>query len=137
MNYNIVAKYVKNINFNIPDSKSYFLIEKKIANYKINFDIKSKKIKDNILEIDTNLKLAPKVSEEDEIKISILFSTLIDVKKKITNKKDLERIVLVDIPESIYPDIRNILIFLFEKSGFKNINIDKSVNFQKLYEKNN
>ena len=137
MNYNIVAKYVKNINFNIPDSKSYFLIEKKIANYKINFDIKSKKIKDNILEIDTNLKLTPKVSEEDEIKISILFSTLIDVKKKITNKKDLERIVLVDIPESIYPDIRNILIFLFEKSGFKNINIDKSVNFQKLYEKNN
>ena len=137
MNYNIVAKYVKNINFNIPDSKSYFLLEKKIANYKINFDIKSKKIKDNILEIDTNLKLAPKVSEEDEIKISILFSTLIDVKKKITNKKDLERIVLVDIPESIYPDIRNILIFLFEKSGFKNINIDKSVNFQKLYEKNN
>ncbi len=137
MNYNIVAKYVKNINFNIPDSKSYFLIEKKIANYKINFDIKSKKIKDNILEIDTNLKLAPKVSEEDEIKISILFSTLIDVKKNVTNKKDLERIVLVDIPESIYPDIRNILIFLFEKSGFKNINIDKSVNFQKLYEKNN
>ena len=137
MNYNIVAKYVKNINFNIPDSKSYFLIEKKIANYKINFDIKSKKIKDNILEIDTNLKLAPKVSEEDEIKISILFSTLIDVKKNVTNKKDLERIVLVDIPESIYPDIRSILIFLFEKSGFKNINIDKSVNFQKLYEKNN
>ena len=83
MNYNIVAKYVKNINFNIPDSKSYFLIEKKIANYKINFDIKSKKIKDNILEIDTNLKLAPKVSEEDEIKISILFSTLIDVKKNV------------------------------------------------------
>ena len=137
MNYNIVAKYVKNINFNIPDSKSYFLIEKKIDNYKINFDIKSKKIKDNILEIDTNLKLAPKVSEEDEIKISILFSTLIDVKKNVTNKKDLERIVLVDIPESIYPDIRSILIFLFEKSGFKNINIDKSVNFQKLYEKNN
>ena len=54
MSYNIVAKYVKDINFNIPDAKSYFLIEKSIGNYKINFDIKSKKINGEILEIDTN-----------------------------------------------------------------------------------
>jgi len=137
MSYNIVAKYIKDINFNIPDSKSYFLIEKNIVSYKINFDIKSKKIKDDILEIDTNLKLIPRVSGEDEIKVSILFSTLINIKKKIVNKKDLERIVLVDIPTSIYPDIRSILVFLFERSGFKNINIDETVNFQSLYEKNN
>ena len=58
MSYNIVAKYIKDINFNIPDSKSYFLIEKNIVSYKINFDIKSKKIKDDILEIDTNLKIS-------------------------------------------------------------------------------
>jgi len=82
MSYNIVAKYIKDINFNIPDSKSYFLIEKNIVSYKINFDIKSKKIKDDILEIDTNLKLIPRVSGEDEIKVSILFSTLINIKKK-------------------------------------------------------
>jgi len=137
MSYNIVAKYIKDINFNIPDSKSYFLIEKNIVSYKINFDIKSKKIKDDILEIDTNLKLIPRVSGGDEIKVSILFSTLINIKKKIVNKKDLERIVLVDIPTSIYPDIRSILVFLFERSGFKNINIDETVNFQSLYEKNN
>ena len=137
MSYNIVAKYIKDINFNIPDSKSYFLIEKNISNYKINFDIKSKKIKDDILEIDTNLKLISKVSIENEIKVSILFSTLINLKKNITNKKDLEKIVLVDVPTSIYPDIRSILVFLFERSGFKNINIDETVNFQSLYEKNN
>ncbi len=137
MNYNIVAKYIKNINFNIPDSKSYFLIEKNISNYKINFDIKSKKIKDDILEIDTNLKLISKVSIENEIKVSILFSTLINLKKNITNKKDLEKIVLVDVPTSIYPDIRSVLVFLFEKSGFKKINIDKTVNFQNLYQKIN
>jgi len=137
MNYNIVAKYVKNINFNIPDAKSYFLIEKNISNYKINFDIKSKKIKDDILEIDTNLKLISGMPGENEIKISILFSTLISVKKNITNKKDLEKIILVDVPTSIYPDIRSILVFLFEKSGFKQINIDRAVNSKSLYEKNN
>ena len=133
MSYNIVAKYVKDINFNIPDAKSYFLIEKSIDNYKINFDIKSKKINGEILEIDTNLKLVSRMPGENEIKVSILFSTLINIKKSITNKKVLEKIILVDVPTSIYPDIRSILVFLFEKSGFKKINVDKTVNFQCLY----
>ena len=56
MSYSIVAKYIKDINFKIPDAKSYFLIEKKIRDYKINFDIKSKRINGDVIEIDTNLK---------------------------------------------------------------------------------
>ena len=135
MSYNIVAKYIKDINFKIPDAKSYFLIEKNISNYKINFDIKSKKIKDNILEIDTNLKLLSNESSENEIKVSILFSTLISIKNNQTDKNILEKIILVDVPTSIYPDIRNIVIFLFEKSGFKKINIDETVDFLSLYRK--
>ena len=58
-------------------------------------------------------------------------------KKIITDKKELEKIILVDVPTTIYPDIRNILVFLFEKSGFKQISIDRSVDFKSLYEKNN
>jgi|TARA_B100001029_G_C14695330_1_gene251929 preprotein translocase subunit SecB len=137
MSYNIVAKYIKDINFKVPNAKSYFMIEKNIKNYKINFDIKSRKIKDDILEIDTDLKLVSQVSNENEIKVSVLFSTLVNFKKIITDKKELEKIILVDVPTTIYPDIRNILVFLFEKSGFKQISIDRSVDFKSLYEKNN
>jgi len=137
MSYNIVAKYIKDINFKVPNAKSYFMIEKNIKNYKINFDIKSRKIKDDILEIDTDLKLVSQVSNENEIRVSVLFSTLINFKKIITDKKELEKIILVDVPTTIYPDIRNILVFLFEKSGFKQISIDRSVDFKSLYEKNN
>ena len=137
MSYNIVAKYIKDINFKVPNAKSYFMIEKNIKNYKINFNIKSRKIKDDILEIDTDLKLISQVSDENEIKVSVLFSTLVNFKKIITDKKELEKIILVDVPTTIYPDIRNILVFLFEKSGFKQISIDRSVDFKSLYEKNN
>jgi len=137
MNYSIVAKYIKDINFNIPDVKSYFLIEKNISNYKINFDIKSKKIKDDIIEVDTNLKLVSRTPNENEINVSILFSSLVNIKKNIKNKNDLEKIVLVDVPTSIYPDIRNILVFLFEKSGFKKVNLDNTIDFENLYKKNN
>ena len=134
MSYNIVAKYIKDINFKVPNAKSYFMIEKNIKNYKINFNIKSRKIKDDILEIDTDLKLISQVSNENEIKVSVLFSTLVNFKKIITDKKELEKIILVDVPTTIYPDIRNILVFLFEKSGFKQISIDRSVDFKSLYE---
>ena len=137
MSYNIVAKYIKDINFKVPNAKSYFMIEKNIKNYKINFDIKSRKIKDDILEIDTDLKLISQVSDENEIKVSVLFSTLVNFKKIITDKKELEKIILVEVPTTVYPDIRNILVFLFEKSGFKQISIDRSVDFKSLYEKNN
>ena len=133
MNYNIVGKYIKNINFNIPNSKSYFLIEKNIKNYKINFDIKSKKIKENIFEIDTNLKLMSEEPGENQIEVSIIFSTLISLKEDIKNKKDLKKIVLVDVPTSIYPEIRSVLVFLFEKSGFKDVNLQKEIDFEKLY----
>ena len=137
MSYSIVAKYIKDINFNIPDAKSYFLIEKNISNYKINFDIKSKKIKDDVVEIDTNLKLVSKIPNDNQINVSILFSCLINIKEETDNKKDLERIILVDVPTSIYPDIRNILVFLFENSGFRKVNLDKTINFEHLYKKNN
>ena len=137
MSYNIVAKYIKDISFKIPDAKSYFLIEKKIGDYKINFDIKSKRINDDIIEIDTNLKLSSPNDKDNKIQISILYSSLINLKGKMTNKNDLKKIILIDVPTLIYPDIRNILIFLFKQSGFKKINIDENINFEKLYKKNN
>ena len=45
------------------------------------------------------------------------------------NKKDL-----VEVPKTIYPEIRETLCYLFEKSGFKNVNLQKEINFEKLYE---
>ena len=137
MNYKIVTKYIKNIDFNIPDPKTYFLIEKNIRNYKINFDIKSKKIKEEIFEVDVNLKLISNSEDEGNVKVSVLFSTLINIMKNLDKKEDIKKIILIDVPTSVYPDIRDLVIFLFEKSGFKKINIDKTIDFKKLYERNN
>ena len=137
MNYSIVAKYIKDINFNIPDAKSFFLIEKNIGKYRINFDIKSQKLKDGVVEIDTNLKLLSDGENENKITVSILYSSLINLKQDVKDKKELEKIILVDVPKSIYPDIRDLIIFLFKKSGFKKINIEENIDFQKLYEKRN
>jgi len=132
MAYKIVSKYIKDLSFKIPDAKSYFLLEKNIRNYRIKVDVTSKKLKEKIIEIDTNLYFEPKEKEKDDFKISILFSSLINYEKEIDGKK-LEKIVLIEVPTAVYPDIKKIVSLLFEKSGFKEFNLPE-MNFQKLYE---
>ena len=48
MSYKIIGKYIKELKFNIPNPKTFFLLSKDIANYKINIDIKSIQIKKKI-----------------------------------------------------------------------------------------
>ena len=134
MTYKIVSKYIKDLSFKIPGAKSYFLLEKNIRNYRIKVDVTSKKLKENIIEIDTNLYFEPKDKDKDKdnFKISILFSSLINYEKKIEDK-ELEKIVLIEVPTAIYPDVKKIVSLLFEKSGFNKFNLPE-MNFQKLYE---
>ena len=48
MNYKIVAKYIKDLKFEIPNPKTFFLLAKEIGNYRINIDIKSNQFKEKI-----------------------------------------------------------------------------------------
>ena len=59
MSYKIIGKYIKELNFNIPNPKTFFLLSKNIANYKINIDIESSQAKQNIIEVRTSLGLSP------------------------------------------------------------------------------
>ena len=133
MSYKIIGKYIKHLDFRIPNSKAFSLLAKDISNYKINIDIKSNQVKENIVEVETTLKLIPLKKDLEIINTEILYSTIIEIEKQKIDKNKLEKIVLIDVPSEIYPDLRNIFVFVFENSGFKNIQINKSVDFQKLY----
>ena len=124
MNYKIVTKYIKDISFKIPKAKTYYLLEKNINNYRVKIDIKSKKINESVLEIGGK--------EADDFKISLVFSSLINFEGKIDESK-LEKIILIEIPTSIYPDLKKITSFLFQNSGFKTFDLPE-MDFNKLYE---
>ena len=135
MSYKIVGKYIKNLNFNIPNPKTFFTLSENISNYKITFDIKSTQIKEKIIEVVTSLNLLQLKDNFEKIDTNIIFSTIIELETNITDKKEIEKIVLIDVPTKIYPELRKIFIFIFENSGFKNININEKVDFNELYEK--
>ena len=134
MNYKIIGKYIKNLNFKIPNAKTFFLLSKDISNYKVNIDIKSTQIKDKIIEVETSLNLLPINDNFEKIDTNIILSTVVELLNNISNKEEIEKTVLIEVPSQIYPEIRKIFIFLFENSGFKNIKISEKVNFQELYE---
>ena len=133
MNYKGVAKYIKDLKFEIPDPKTFFLLEKNISNYKINIDIKSKQFKEKIIEVETTLALTPNNINFDKINTKIVFATIIDIDGELKDKQALEEIILIKVPGEIYPEIRKLFILLFEKSGFNKIKIEESINFKELY----
>ena len=136
MSYKIVAKYIKDLNFVIDDPKNFFLLTKNISNYKIKIDIKSKILKEKTIEVDTALSLNSTKSDFDKIDVKIVYSAIIELDINLSDKKELEKIILVRVPTEIYPNIREIFILLFEKSGFKDVKIEKIVDFEKLYLQN-
>ena len=134
MNYKIIGKYIKYINFNIPNPKTFFLLSKDISNYKINVEIKSNQVKQNIIEVLTSLNLSPTKNNFDKIDTKIIFATIVELSNDKLNKTEMEKIILIDVPTKIYHELRNIFVYLFENSGFKDIQISESVDFEKLYQ---
>jgi preprotein translocase subunit SecB len=133
MNYKILAKFIKDISFEIPDAQTFVMLEKEISKYSLNFDIKSNKFKDNILEVNTVLKLQPNDEVKKKILVEINVTSLVSIEKNLTDKKELEKIILVNVPKEIYPVVYDTFVYLFSQSGIKNISIEKEVDFEKMY----
>ena len=133
MSYKIIGKYIKNLNFNIPNPKTFFLLSKNIANYKINIDIKSSQAKQNIIEVLISLSLSPTKNDFETINTKIIFSTIVELEDNQLSKEEMEKIILIQVPGKIYPELRKIFVFLFENSGFKDVKINETVDFEKLY----
>ena len=132
MSYKIVSKYIKDLSFEIQGAKAYFLLEKNIKDFLVNFDIKSQKVNQSVIEVDTTLYITSK-KDKNLSPISICFSSLVNFEKEI-EKMEMERIILVDVPKTVYPEVRSTLCYLFEKSGFKNANLQEKIDFERLYE---
>jgi len=137
MSYKIVSKFIKDISFEIPDAQTFVMLEKEITKYNLNFDIKSKKFKENIIEVNTILSLVPNQDVKHKILTEINLATLISIENNLEDKKELEKIILVKLPTEIYPIIYETFIYLFSQAGVKNITIKKDVDFEKLYNEKN
>ena len=133
MNYKIIGKYIKKLDFGIPSPKTFFSLSKDIANYKINIDIKSNQVKKNIIEILMSLSLTPVKDDFEKIETKVVYATIVELTDDKIEKKEIEKIVLIDVPSNTYGELRKIFVSLFESSGFKDVKISENVDFENLY----
>ena len=133
MSYKIISKFIKDVSFEIPNTQAFVMLEKEISNYNLNFDIKSNPFKDNIIEVNTVLRISPNQEVKHKILSEITCSALVSIEKKFDDKKELEKMILIQIPTEIYPTLYDTFVYLFKQAGVKNIQIDKEVDFEKLY----
>jgi preprotein translocase subunit SecB len=133
MSYKIISRFIKDISFEIPNVQTFVMIEKEILNYNLNFDIKSNPFKENIIEVNTILKLVPNPNVKHKMLVEINMTALVSLESNLKDKKEIEKIILINIPKEVYPTLYETFIYLFKQAGLKEIQIDKDVNFEKLY----
>ena len=133
MSYKILTKFIKDISFEIPTAQAFTMLQKEISKYNLNFEIKSKPFKENIIEVNTILRLVPTMEVKYKILTEINLASLVSIDKNFEDKKELEKIILIKIPHEIYPTLYETFVYLFSQAGIKNISIEKEVNFEKMY----
>jgi len=133
MSYKIVSKFIKDISFELPNIQAFVMLEKEIANYALNFDIKSKPYKNNMIEVNTVFKISPNQDVKHKILTEITGTALVSIEKNFEDKKELEKIILIKIPTEMYPTLYETFVYLFKQAGLKKIEIAKKVDFEKMY----
>ena len=131
--YKILGKFIKDMSSETPSVDAYIFVKDRISKYQLGIDISSKALKNKMVEVNTLLKFEDKEESPHKSHFEIHFSTIIKVEDEIKEKKELEKIILCDVQNEIYPDVEKSLIDLIHNSGYPGIKFEKKVDFEKLY----
>ena len=132
-NYKILAKFIKDLSSETPDTETYLFVKNNISKYQLGIDITSKALKNQMVEINTKLKFEDKEGNEKKSYFEIIYATIIRVNDEIKEKKELEKIILCDVQIEIYSDLEKSLLDLLHNSGYPGIKFEKKIDFEKLY----
>ena len=132
-NYKILAKFIKDLSSETPNTETYLFVKDNIAKYQLGIDITSKALKNQMVEINTKLKFEDKEGNEKKSYFEIVYATIIRVNDEIKEKKELEKIILCDVQIEIYSDLEKSLLDLLHNSGYPGIKFEKKIDFEKLY----
>jgi preprotein translocase subunit SecB len=132
-NYKIIGSFIKDMSSETPDTPTYIFVRDKISKYRLNIDINSKAVKDGIIEVNIIIKFSDQPEILKKAHFEITYTSIVKVDKEVSDKKEMEKIILCDVPNKIYPDLERIFLNLLTDSGYPGIKFDKKVDFTELY----
>ena len=132
-NYKILGSYIKDLSSETPNIETYLFVRDNISKYQLGIDINSKALKNKMIEINTTFKFEDKHNNEKKSYFEIVYSTIIQIEGEINDKKKLEKIILCDVQNKIYPKLEKPLLDLLHNSGYPGIKFEKKVDFENLF----
>ena len=132
-NYEIILEFIKDISSETKDSETYIYVKENINKYSLNIDINSIPLKNKLIEVNTKLTFEDKSENENKSFFTINYATVVKILEDINNKKIVEKIILCDLQNEIYPRVEKSFLNLLITSGFKGIKIENKIDFEKLY----
>ncbi len=131
--FKVLTKYIKDMSSETPDVETFIFVKSNISKYQLAIDITSKPLKNKLVEVNTTLKFEDKEANEKKSHFEMVFATVIKIDDNVKDKKDLEKIILCDLPTKIYPDLEKSFLDLIHNSGHPSIKFEKKIDFYKLY----
>ena len=131
--FKILTNFIKDMSSETPDVETYLFVQENISKYHLNIEITSKALKNKIIEVSTILKFEDKNSNEKKSHFEIVYISIIKIDESVKDKKELEKIIICDLQNKIYPKIEKIFLNLLDLSGFPGVKIEKKIDFNKLY----
>tara|TARA_Y200000002_G_scaffold277330_1_gene231492 strand:+ start:212 stop:640 length:429 start_codon:yes stop_codon:yes gene_type:complete len=131
--FKILGKFIKDLSSETPDIETYLIVKDRISKYQLGIDIKSKALKNKLIEVNTTFKFEDRELSKKKSHFEIIYSTIVRVNEEVKDKKELEKIVLCDVQIKIYPALEKALLDLLHNSGYTGIKFEKKIDFEELY----
>ena len=132
-NFKIIGSFIKDMSSETPDTPTYIFVKDKIFKYQLNIDINSKAVKKGIIEVNIIIKFSDQPEVKKKAYFEIVYTSIVKVDEKVSDKKEMEKIILCDVPNKVYPDLERIFLNLLTDSGYPGIKFEKKVDFTELY----
>ncbi len=131
--FKILGQYIKDLSSETKDTETYIFVKDHISRYQLDININSKAIKNKMIEIYTIMKFEDKLEAKNKSYFEMTYTTIIQVNDDVQTKNELEKIILCDAQEKIYPNLQKSFLDLLHNSGYPNVKFEKKIDFEKLY----
>ena len=131
--FSILAEYIKDMSSETPDVETFMFVKENISKYQLNIDIISKALKNKLVEVNITLKFEDKEPNEKKSHYEIVYALIVKIDETVKEKKDLEKIILCDVPTAVYQNLEKSFLNLIHNSGHPGIKLEKKIDFYKLF----
>jgi len=131
--FKIIAEFIKDLSSETPDVETYLYVKDYLKNYNLNIDITTLPLKNRIMEVNTKLSFTDKGNSKKKSIFEIIYATIVKIEEEVKDKKEIEKIILCEVQNKIYPNLEKIFENLLKDSGYPIIKIEKKIDFEKLY----